>query len=1646
MCDSPWNRGVPPLCERWTLVTTPSLANSSFDVLQIVHSSISALLLVSSIIALWRTHRAMAKAKARTAPAPNSHAAAAAVNAHQRAPANTTIANTNQTISGIDGPSNMGHVRTLSNGMRLPSARRRTFQLLMLIIASSCECIRAADPFGARSWIPTVITLLAIDIGMACIFGIIASVLLSWLDLTGPRSTSQLYTISSEAVPSPSARRPPAAAVSWVNNNNHNEAITDGRSPMSGDRSMSMTPSRDRRHMRSFVTSSMIVMMLVYIVGAIGQVGNIIGGPSYMWESITYLITSIPLVILLVLLLRATQRYHLLPQGMISPAGGTSIRPVASKQSVSSSKLSARDEARSRPTTAEQNNGNGVNQNGNGIIINNTTLPHAPILAGDCCSAMRPLLLALHLTVGIALQITLALIALQRGTPLAAPSDVVSLISLMPCDIFILLSCILMMTPLPYLRVISLSNHGTIAVAAEVVIDKPTPLIATRGHKDSMTSAASGSPPIHGYHKVDSTGMMHGGSIISVPSYANDINNGHGNGGTFGGTTAASNGGGEGKTRMETTPPATGRSPRLTGMKGDVTMSPRLLSHSHVFGTSPRPSTLLIPRPINPQLGLIDDPADMETNNNNNNIVYTLPRRSLTTAPSVPHTTSGTLSGGNSARGSRHSSPTEVDAHAHNNHGGHGMDANNNNNKSLFAPPGHGHKGSFGMERTAGGWSPIQQRTDSSFVGGSLRVSLTESTEFDLKASSLIMSSTSMSGSSGSSAIVARALPNANNNGASSSREGTPRRAPSSHGMKHTRSESVTLAQPFTSTPSAAGLGLGNGNASNSNTNSIAGSGPQVVRRGSSSRLVTAHSSPSPAHGATHAPNATTTTEVRRFSWHHSIVDAAPLPNDSSSSSMTTTSMTSVISTSTTMIAPHQHHQLQQHHSVAASHNHSHAHHLLTSESSPPVPSRAPSMNATTLSIRLPSPTHASSASISPITYVNGVPPLNNDVIPYHILTQSAPPSLLRVGSNTNTPSSISLSPLRANTPGASGQPNMARRPSVTVRSPIQQHAPPMSLIRPTAPNDLISPGGSGFHLSLPSPIPSPPQTGSARNHPFPISGSLSPVSGGVSPSSSSMGQSMGPPSPTPMGPSFVPPVVLPSAAGGGDRVNVETNKMMKLFPGLSPQWAGLLSAMKLERGGTPLASPHSGTLNSNTSVATTTTTAAATAATAGLTPFGPRGSRATMIRPLSQAETSRLLAHKGITNTTNTNGSSSAPSTATGEGRGMLAHLKRMIQTTPEKDYLRHQRQRHHRRCYSAVYHFPVRRRNRRQSFPSCNVDDQRIISHTATLKGNNNNNTDNLSPSQSLLSSMDIKRGTINVAGGSATQRGVSFRDHAPLSPMDNGNSNTDEKKSLLRSKFALKRPNGINTNNNTANTGHGDIASGSGSGVAPLSLANLSVPHTPGGTMTGSVSDRPHSAGGGMRRAPLSSSTPLSAAGSPGGGGADRSARTEREPKSARGTIGTPSMDTPSRLSIAANSKDAAAAASNKGFWNRVKNKLAAKPSTPDSPSLTPMNGNGGHSRLASTSTPISNGGNSGGHSRRQSSLGDIRAFCKQSGFDESVDLEKLISDPIGLDFFTRYLRTEYSEENIEFWLHVNDFVKLTDPGNTQHPRLSYTCFIH
>ncbi|KAF5898259.1 regulator of G-protein signaling 18-like isoform X2, partial [Clarias magur] len=47
--------------------------------------------------------------------------------------------------------------------------------------------------------------------------------------------------------------------------------------------------------------------------------------------------------------------------------------------------------------------------------------------------------------------------------------------------------------------------------------------------------------------------------------------------------------------------------------------------------------------------------------------------------------------------------------------------------------------------------------------------------------------------------------------------------------------------------------------------------------------------------------------------------------------------------------------------------------------------------------------------------------------------------------------------------------------------------------------------------------------------------------------------------------------------------------------------------------------------------------------------------------------------------------------------------------------------------------------------------------------------------------------------------------------------------------------------------------------------------------------------------------------------------------------------------------------------------------------------------------------------------------------------SDSFEDLLAHPDGVEVFTQFLRSEFSEENIEFWLACEDFKSTTSPAN-------------
>jgi lipid-binding SYLF domain-containing protein len=45
--------------------------------------------------------------------------------------------------------------------------------------------------------------------------------------------------------------------------------------------------------------------------------------------------------------------------------------------------------------------------------------------------------------------------------------------------------------------------------------------------------------------------------------------------------------------------------------------------------------------------------------------------------------------------------------------------------------------------------------------------------------------------------------------------------------------------------------------------------------------------------------------------------------------------------------------------------------------------------------------------------------------------------------------------------------------------------------------------------------------------------------------------------------------------------------------------------------------------------------------------------------------------------------------------------------------------------------------------------------------------------------------------------------------------------------------------------------------------------------------------------------------------------------------------------------------------------------------------------------------------------------------------AVGFEKLLNDDMGLSIFTEFLKKEFSQENIQFWIACEKFKKLSDP---------------
>lgn len=67
----------------------------------------------------------------------------------------------------------------------------------------------------------------------------------------------------------------------------------------------------------------------------------------------------------------------------------------------------------------------------------------------------------------------------------------------------------------------------------------------------------------------------------------------------------------------------------------------------------------------------------------------------------------------------------------------------------------------------------------------------------------------------------------------------------------------------------------------------------------------------------------------------------------------------------------------------------------------------------------------------------------------------------------------------------------------------------------------------------------------------------------------------------------------------------------------------------------------------------------------------------------------------------------------------------------------------------------------------------------------------------------------------------------------------------------------------------------------------------------------------------------------------------------------------------------------------------------------------------------------------HSSRSGHLAQERRISPAEAVMWGESFEKLLSHKDGLKTFTRFLKTEFSEENIEFWIACEDFKKSKDP---------------
>ncbi|XP_008822477.1 regulator of G-protein signaling 18 [Nannospalax galili] len=82
----------------------------------------------------------------------------------------------------------------------------------------------------------------------------------------------------------------------------------------------------------------------------------------------------------------------------------------------------------------------------------------------------------------------------------------------------------------------------------------------------------------------------------------------------------------------------------------------------------------------------------------------------------------------------------------------------------------------------------------------------------------------------------------------------------------------------------------------------------------------------------------------------------------------------------------------------------------------------------------------------------------------------------------------------------------------------------------------------------------------------------------------------------------------------------------------------------------------------------------------------------------------------------------------------------------------------------------------------------------------------------------------------------------------------------------------------------------------------------------------------------------------------------------------------------------------------------------------------------------------------HSSRSALLTRETRVSPEEAVKWGESFDKLLSHRDGMDAFTRFLKTEFSEENIEFWVACEDFKKIKDPQQIiQKAKTIYEKFI-